>query len=176
MSIFTNNQASSMEEAQEYTAALIGLVGDRDPLAVLRTTEGALREAIGGVDPEQLAKPEAPGKWSVRQVLAHLADSDVVLGWRLRMIIAHDRPAITGYDQDLWADRLHYNDVDPEWSIDTFGVLRRWNLRLWENATDEELARAGVHSERGDESVAHLMRMYAGHDILHLNQIARILK
>ena len=175
MSIFTNNMASAKEEAAGYTAAVLGLVENRDPLEVLRSAPSVLRELIAGVDPTVLARPEAPGKWSIRQVLAHLADSDVVLGWRLRMILAHDSPEITGYDQDLWAERLHYDDVDPQLAIDTYGTLRRWNLRLFENATDAELNRYGVHTERGKESVAHLIRMYAGHDILHQRQIQRIL-
>jgi hypothetical protein len=176
MSIFTNSAASSKEEAQEYTAALLGLVEGRNPLDVLQQTPANLRAAIEGIDPARLAKPEAPGKWSVRQVLAHLVDSDIVLGWRFRMILAHDRPEIQGYDQDLWAGRLHYDEADPALAVDTFGALRRWNLSLLKRASAEDLARAGVHSERGEESVGHLLKMYAGHDTLHLRQIARILQ
>jgi DinB superfamily len=176
MSIFTNNAASSKAEAREYTAALIGLIGEREPLAVLQQTEVALREEIAVIDAARLSKPEAPGKWSVRQVLAHLADSEIVFGWRLRMALAHDRPDIQGYDQDLWAARLHYQEAEPGQSIETFAALRRWNLRLLLHASAEELARFGVHSERGEESVAHMIRLYAGHDTLHLRQIARILE
>jgi len=176
MSIFSNPAATSAEDAREYTAAVLGLVEGREALDVLRGTSAALRAAVAGVDSARLSKPEAPDKWSVRQVLAHLVDSEIVWGWRLRMTLAHDRPAITGYDQDRWAEHLHYADADPQQAIETFEVLRRWNLKLLEHATDEDLARVGVHSERGEESVAHLMKMYAGHDILHLRQIARILQ
>ena len=124
--------------------------------------------------PAQLRTPEAPGKWSIAQVLRHLADSDVVWGWRMRLILAQDRPPITGYDQDLWADRLHYAESDPAESLDTFRVLRRDNLKLIERATPEDLKRVGVHSERGEESAGYLMRLFAGHDLLHLRQIDRI--
>lgn len=124
--------------------------------------------------PAQLRTPEAPGKWSIAQVLRHLADSDVVWGWRMRLILAQDRPPITGYDQDLWADRLHYADADAAESLDTFRVLRRDNLKLIERATPEDLKRIGVHSERGEESAGYLMRLFAGHDLLHLRQIDRI--
>ena len=175
MSIFTNNKSSAKEEAAQYTGALLGLVGEQDPMNVLRTSPDVAAEMIRGVDSTRLSKPEAPGKWSVRTVLAHLADSDVVWAWRLRMIIAEDTPEITGYDQDRWADNLHYADVDPEMAITTYRTLRRWNLRLLENASPEVLKRYGVHSERGHESVEHLIRMYAGHDLLHLRQIERIL-
>lgn len=176
MSIFTNPASSSKEEAAAYTAALLDLLGARLPLEVLEQTEASARKAIAAIDAVRLGKPEAPGKWSVRQVLAHLADSDLVWGWRLRMILAHDRPAIQGYDQDAWASRLHYAEAEPEQSLEVFAALRRWNLRLIKGATSEELQRVGVHSERGEETVQHLMRLYAGHDLLHLKQIARILQ
>ena len=174
MSVFTNPASSSKEQGQQYTAAVIGLVGDAQPLSILTTTEARLREAIRGLNAEQLAKPEAPGKWSITAVLRHLADSEIVWGWRLRMVLAHDRPQITGYDQDAWADRLKYGEADAENSIAEFAVLRNGNLRLLNQATPEDMKRFGVHSERGEESVAHMMKLYAGHDILHLNQVERI--
>lgn len=108
------------------------------------------------------------------QVLAHLADSDLVWGWRLRLILAQDRPPLTGYDQDAWSRRLGYAGIDPSDSVEMFRVLRRANLRLIERAAPEDLQRVGVHVERGDETLAHQRRLYAGHDILHLNQLERI--
>jgi hypothetical protein len=118
--------------------------------------------------------PEAPGKWSVNEVLQHLADSELVFGWRIRLLLAHDRPTITGYDQDRWAERLGYAEGDPRDAIERFGVLRRANLRLLERASPADLQRVGVHAERGEESLAHIIRLYAGHDLLHLRQIERI--
>jgi uncharacterized damage-inducible protein DinB len=174
MSIFTNRASQSAAEAKEYTAALLGLIGDRDPMDVLTTTTAGLRHAVDGLSPAELARPEAPGKWSVAQVVQHLADSDLVWGWRLRMVLAHDRPQITGYDQDLWATRLRYDLAKLDEALDQFRVLRAANLRLLARATPEDLRRVGVHSERGEESVAHMIKMYAGHDLLHLRQIDRI--
>ena len=175
MSIFTNPASSSKEEAAAYTVALLDLLGAREPLEVMEQTTGQLRKAIDGLHPDRLAQPEAAGKWSVRHVLAHLADSEVVFGWRLRVILAQDRPPIQGYDQDAWAQNLGYDEADPALSIETFGALRRWNLRLITRAAPEALQRVGIHSERGEESVAHLMKLYAAHDLLHINQINRIL-
>jgi DinB family protein len=109
-------------------------------------------------------------------VLRHLADSDIVWGWRMRMVLAHLRPTLTGYDQDLWADRLKYAEADAEQSLREFAVLREGNLRLLTGASPEDLERVGVHAERGEESVAHMMKLYAGHDLLHLQQIERIRK
>ena len=143
-------------------------------MSVLRDTPSAAARALEGLTPSQLRQPEAPGKWSIAQVLQHLADSDLVWGWRLRLILAHDRPPITGYDQDLWAERLHYADADPVQALDELRVLRRGNLWLLDRATPQDLKRVGVHSERGEESVEYLIGLYAGHDLLHLRQIARI--
>ena len=95
-------------------------------------------------------------------MLQHLADSDLVWGWRVRLILAQDRPTITGYDQDLWAERLRYDEADPAESLETFGVLRRGNLRLIERASPADLARVGVHAERGEESVGQLRGFMPG--------------
>ena len=117
MSIFTNPASSSKEEAAAYTAALLGLLGEQDPLEVLAATSAAVRALVDGVDPGRLQRLEAPGKWSVRHVLAHLADSEIVGGWRYRLILAHDRPPIQGYDQDAWASGAPLTDptsaLDP---------------------------------------------------------------
>ena len=174
MSVLTNSLSDSPEQAREYTAAILGLLGERDPLDVLRTTGDALKAAFSGVDERVVGTPEAPGKWSMRQVARHLADSEIVWGWRLRLVLGQDRPRITGYDQDAWAAGLHYDQANVGESIEEFTVTRRSNLRLLSGATPEDLARVGIHSERGEESVAHMMRMYAGHDLLHLRQLARI--
>src|SRR5688500_7689351 len=122
MSIFTNPAASSAAEAKEYVSAILGLLGDRTPLDVLRATEAELRRRIKDVPPALLLKREAPGKWAVNHVLQHLADSDLVWGWRLRMVLAHDRPQITGYDQDAWADRLRYEEADADEALEMFAV------------------------------------------------------
>jgi uncharacterized damage-inducible protein DinB len=174
MSVFSNTSKDSAEDRAKYSGAVLDLLGSREPMDVLRDTPEAATRAIAGLTAAQLRAPERPGKWSIAHVLRHLADSEVVWGWRMRLILAHDRPTITGYDQDLWADRLHYQEADAGDSLDAFRVLRRDNLKLLERATPDDLKRVGVHSERGEESVGHLMRLFAGHDLLHLNQIDRI--
>lgn len=174
MSIFTNAASRSKEEAKAYTAAVLGLVGDAAPLDILQKTELQLASLIRGLSKSQRARREAPGKWSINHVLRHLADSEIVWGWRMRMALAHDRPPITGYDQDAWADKLGYGEADAEESIREFGVLRTGNLRLLSKASPDDMRRVGVHTERGEESVGHMIKLYAGHDLLHLNQIARI--
>ena len=174
MSVFTNPASGAAGYAAAYVAAVLDLVGDRDPLSVMRETIDVLPQAIAGLSPQQLRQPERPGKWSVAQVLQHLADSEIVTAWRIRLILAQDRPPLTGYDQDLWADRLGYADADPQAALELFTVVRRANLRLHERATPEDLNRGGLHVERGDESIGHLRRLAAGHDLLHRRQIERI--
>jgi len=174
MSIFTNPASSSLADARSYTAAILDLLGPREPIGVLRDTPALLRRGIAGLTEAQLGQPEAPGKWSIRQMIQHMSDAELVWGYRLRMVLAQDRPPLTGYDQDLWASRLHYEGSDVEATLDLIGALRRAHLRLLDNAAPEDFTRIGVHAERGEESVAHMVRMFAGHDLLHLRQLERI--
>jgi hypothetical protein len=174
MSVFTNAASASQEEAAAYVPAVLGLLGDRDPLDVLRTTPAALEALTRGMTSDRLTRLERAGKWSIRHVLQHLADSELMWGVRLRLVLAQDRPTLTGYDQDLWAERLHYDRADAEQAARDFTVLRQANLRLLMQASPADLDRAGVHVERGEETVRHMMRLYAGHDLLHLRQIERI--
>src|ERR671911_508845 len=175
MSVFSNRAIDPPQERAKYPAAILELVGGREPMSILRQTPAAASRAIEGLSAAQLHRPEAPGKWAIIQVLQHLADSDLVWGWRMRLILAQDRPTLTGYDQDLWADRLHYADADASQALETLHVLRRGNLALIERATPEDLTRVGVHAERGEESAGYLIGLYAGHDLLHLRQLDRII-
>jgi len=174
MSVFTHSASSSPEEIAGYVKAVLGLVEGRDPIGVLRATPQALRDAVAPLDTRELRVPEPGGKWSINEALQHLADSDLVFGWRIRLILAHDRPVITGYDQDLWAGRLHYSEGNPAEALERFAVLRRSNVGLLERASEDDLRRPGLHTERGEETLALVIRLYAGHDLLHLRQIERI--
>ena len=174
MSVFSNPASSTPADTAAYVSALLGLLGNKDPVVVLHEMPGALQRFLETVPAAIVTSPEAPGKWSIRDVIQHLADSELVGGFRLRMILAHDRPPLMGYDQDLWANRLRYCDVDVRDALEQFTALRRANARIWERLTPADLTRVGVHSERGEESLEHLRRLYAGHDLLHLRQLERI--
>lgn len=174
MSQFSAVASTAVADAAAYTAAILGALGARDPLEVLRTTPAAVRQAVAGLPEPVVSAPERPGKWSMVQVVQHLADSELVGAFRYRMILAHDRPAIPGYDQDRWAERLRYAESDLEPALRQLEAVRAANLRLLERTTPEERRRVGIHAERGEESVEHTMRMYAGHDLVHLRQLARI--
>lgn len=174
MSNLTNNASTAAAQAQAYIDSILQALGSRDPLEVLAEMPGALRQAVAGLTPQQEATPERPGKWSVRQVVQHLADSELVGGFRFRMVIAHDAPELPGYDQDLWAERLGYQESDLATALEEFTALRHANLRLLRRATSEDLRRVMRHAERGEESLGHLIKLYAGHDLVHLAQIRRI--
>jgi len=174
MSVFTNSASSSPAQTKQYVAALLDLLGESDPMEVLRRTPEALGRTLNQFSATEAKRPEAAGKWSAGDVLQHLADSELVWAYRLRMVLAHDRPHLTGYDQDLWAQRLRYEEGDPEEALERFGVLRRSNLNLLETASEQDLQRVGLHAERGEETLKHLIGLYAGHDLLHLRQLERI--
>lgn len=175
MTIFTNPADAAPEAAADYIEAVLGKLGDRDPGEILTGTPDELGRLVGEAPAATLRTPEAPGRWSVGEVLAHLADSELVWAFRLRMALGQERPALAGYDQDAWGRRLAYADIEPSASVDRFAFVRRWNLALLDRLPDEALDRVGVHAERGEESVRHMVRLYAGHDLVHLSQIRRIL-
>lgn len=163
-----------VDKPGEYAQGLLNRLGDREPLEVLGSLGTALRGFFDGLPDDAIRQPEKPGKWSMIEVANHLADSDLVVGFRLRMILAHDRPEIVAYDQDLWANRLRYREAKLADVLDQLEAVREANLRIARRLTPEELGRFGVHAERGGESVGYLLRLAAGHDLVHLDQLARI--
>ncbi|MFW6088855.1 MAG: DinB family protein [Gemmatimonadota bacterium] len=175
MTIFTNPADAAPEAAAAYIEAVLGTLGARDPIEVLGGTPGELERLVRDVPPALLRRPESPGRWSVGEVLAHLADSELVWAFRLRMVLGQERPSLAGYDQDAWAEGLSYADLDPSSSLERFDFVRRWNLALLGSVPEQALDRVGVHAERGEESVRHMIRLYAGHDLVHLAQLRRIL-
>ncbi|MGH7694931.1 MAG: DinB family protein, partial [Gemmatimonadaceae bacterium] len=102
------------ETAEQYIARLLAALGERDPFEVLSQTASLLYSAIAGLDAAALNTPEGPGLWSMRQVIQHLSDSELVVAFRIRIVLAHDRPTLASYDQEVWAARLHYEQADVE--------------------------------------------------------------
>ncbi|MEM1041811.1 MAG: DinB family protein [Bacteroidota bacterium] len=175
MSDLTLPGDSPPEVVDRYRAALTKALGDADPYAVLRAMPAWCADVLSETALDRLRMPEAEGKWSVADVVHHLADSDLVWSNRLRRVLAEDRPRIPGYDQDRWADRLGYASQPPDLSVGLFQAVRAANLRLLDAASEHDLQRVGLHGERGEESIADMVRLYAGHDLVHRAQIERIL-
>ena len=174
MSVFTNSKNAAKEHAFRYTEAVLEMLGERDPLEVLSSHVPSLKKLVKGLTPEQLRMRESPRKWSILEVLGHLSDTEIVYRYRLRMIVAEPGCIIVGYDQDAWAKRLKYQEQDPADVMKEIEVFRNSTLRWLRTLGDVELNRAGEHDERGEESVRHIMKMVAGHDLLHRRQIERI--
>ncbi|HEX2253364.1 MAG TPA: DinB family protein [Thermoanaerobaculia bacterium] len=157
-----------------YVQSLLDRLGERDPMVVQAETVPAIRRVVQGMSADALHRPERPGKWSVAAVVRHLADNEWVHGWRYRRILTEEQPEISGYDQDVWSARFGYDGAEFAESLALFDTLRRANLRLLAALGPEELARTGRHAERGEESVERMRRLLAAHDLVHLEQIARI--
>ncbi len=172
---FSNPAGDAAAAAPAYIRALLDLLGSRDPFDVLPELVPWLDARLRDVGDETLRRPEAPGKWSCIEVIQHLADSEIVYGFRGRMVLSEDRPALQGFDQDRWAARFHYAGAPRDLALRQLGGLRGANLRLWRSLAPEQLQRVGMHSERGPESVDRMLRLMAAHDLVHRRQIERIL-
>jgi hypothetical protein len=172
---FSNPAGNAAAAASGYVRALLDLLGSQDPVAVLGELLPWLDQRIRGVPEAALRRPEKPGKWSAIEVIQHLADSDLVTGYRIRTVLSEDRPPLHGYDQDRWATEFRYRNVALEQAVAQLRGLRTATLALCRNLTSAQLDRVGLHSERGPESTAHILRLMAAHDLVHRRQIARIL-
>lgn len=161
--------------AAAYTRALLNVLGTRDPLDVLQELIPWLTGRTSALEKAILRRAEAPGKWSVIEVVQHLADSDLVFGFRLRMILTENKPPLQGYDQDAWARTFQYGDVELDTALDQLRGLRAANFHVLRRVSAAQLDRVGLHSERGPESAGALLRLMAGHDLVHRRQIDRIL-
>ena len=163
-----------VDQARAYQQSLLDALGADDPAEAQAATPARIRRLIAEAGPDLRTRPE-PAEWSVLECVGHVADGEIVLAWRYRLVLAHDHPEITGYDQDLWVDGLRHNADDPEALVRTFEALRVANVALWRRSTPEERARVGIHRERGPESFDLMFRMLAGHDRIHLDQADRAL-
>jgi hypothetical protein len=163
------------ETPQQYIQRLLGNVGGQDPVKVQSATSKKLERLIKGVSTARLRKRPEPHKWSVAEILAHLADVEIVIGWRMRSILGAPGIPVQAFDQDSWVTALHYNKRDPHLSLTQLRAAREANLVLLKSLTPEQWKHFGMHSERGQESIEHIVRMIAGHDLNHIQQIEGIL-
>ena len=174
MSVDTNPSISTPGDSYQYGSEVLEQLGGRDPLAVLEALPVALANEITGLSLEELRRPEAPGKWSMIEVIQHLADAELVWAYRLRLILSEDRPMLPGYNQDDWANRLHYSEASLDEAFDQIRIFRAANLRLINSLSHEQLQRVGIHQQRGPETIEHMIQLYAGHDLIHRRQLTRI--
>src|SRR5215210_803176 len=146
---------------------ILGWLGGRDAAAIQGATPAQLRGVVA--DAGDLARvPPEPTECSVFECVAHICDAELVTAGRYRWILAHDRPEILPYDQDLWIDRFH---ADRDESLDelmsVFEPLRAADIALWHETPADDRARYGIHRERGPESYELTFKLTAGHDLFH---------
>lgn len=163
------------ETPKQFMERILSYVEGQEPLAVQAATAGRLGQLIKGVSMSELRRRPAPGKWSVSEIIAHLADGEIVGGFRMRFILGSPGSPVAAYDQDKRVTSGHYDRRDPQKSVELFRVLRQANLALLDSLTPEQWKQYGIHSERGQESIEHIARFFAGHDVNHIQQIERIL-
>jgi hypothetical protein len=176
-SIDSNSRGFIVKETiQQYMQRINGYMEGKQPLAVQTATAKKLERLIKGVPTAKLRKRPASDKWSVSEILAHLADAEMVGGFRMRLILGAPGTPIAAFDQDSWVTSGHYEKRDPRKSLELFRTLRAANLALLKSLTPEQWKHYGMHAERGQETIERIVSMFAGHDINHLQQIEGILK
>jgi DinB superfamily len=147
-------------------------IGDGAPLDIMSATSRRLRELIETIGPERMDSPPGPGKWSARDIVAHLADSEIAIGFRLRQTLAEDHHVIQPFDQDRWA--TSYPASDARLAIEAFTALRAWNLALIRSVKPEDFSKPVTHPERGTMTFQTVVETVAGHDRNHLKQLEAI--
>jgi hypothetical protein len=165
------------ESFLEYRTRILGYLGSRDPVGVLRVTPSQVARLLTGASRVVLTTRPALGKWSVLEIVAHLADAELALSWRIRNAIAAPGVALAWWDESVWAERLGYQNIPWRASVGRFKALRLANLALLRSlpltAWD---ACYGTHATRGRQSVRDFVTLEAAHDLNHLRQIRALIQ
>ena len=172
----TMAQTGPLVSANAYREKLFKLLGERNPFEVLAQTATTLAEIVGKHSAALLRARPFEGKWTPNEVIGHLTDSEWVYGYRLRLILCEDNPTILGTKQDSWVASLRHNEREPSELVEIFRALRQLNLTVWRGTSPTDLERTGQHNERGRESLGVMLRLLAGHDLSHLDQIRRYIQ
>jgi uncharacterized damage-inducible protein DinB len=147
-------------------------LGDARPNDVLDMTAITIARLIRNGDPESLTRSPAPGKWSIRDILCHLADCEISFGYRLRQTVAEEHHVIQPFDQEAWASAFAMLDAHD--ALDAFSSLRRWNMLFIRAVSPAAESKTVRHPERGDMTFRTIVETMAGHDINHLRQIENL--
>lgn len=159
------------ETPQQYTRRVLGYLEGKQPMEILAATPRQIARLIKGVSGKKLSQRPASDTWSVTEILAHLADSELVYGFRIRLILEGGSPPIQATEQDRWARFSDYSKQDPALSLEAIRTNRERLVRLLRNLPPESWDLHGIHSERGKETVTRVVEMLAGHDVNHVKQI-----
>jgi len=163
------------ETFSEYKARIRSYVTGEDPLLLQAKAPDILTSLVEGLSSEVLGRRPAPLKWSIREIVAHLADDELVGAYRIRLILSSPGTAIQAFDQDVWARTGRYGSAELKESLVLYRILRQQNLKLMHSLNSEEWDMFGIHAERGVESLRDIAMYFAGHDINHFRQVESIL-
>jgi uncharacterized damage-inducible protein DinB len=147
-------------------------LGERDARQTISETPEKLTELSHKLGPNGFERASGPGKWTIAEILCHLADCEIAFGFRLRQALAEPHHTIQPFDQDAWA--RNYRQLDVHAALETFSVLRRWNAAFIKAAPQEAYSKAVTHPERGTMTFQTLVETMAGHDLHHLRQLEAI--
>lgn len=164
-----------MPDTAEYLARIREHATGGNPLDLQKQSPEVIAELIAGVPAEKLTTRPAMDKWSIGEILAHLAEDEIVTAWRYRQMVEHSGTELAGFDQDLWARMGQYASRAPQDSLQLFRLLRTANLQFLQKLTPEQWECSGIHAERGRITVRDLAVHMAGHDANHIEQIRKIL-
>lgn len=165
-----------ISDPKAYQQKLCDLVGDKDPIKSMAATGAKLRTIVETHDADLLRSRPFEGKWTPCEIIGHMTDGEWTFGFRIRHMLCDKEPKLTGMDQDLWVEHQRHNEREPAELVDMFECLRAYNLVLWDKMEEEDLKKTAVHAERGPESLMLTMRMIAGHDLSHLDQLKRYIE
>jgi hypothetical protein len=144
----------------------------RPVMEILAETPGAIASLLEKMGPGRAFEAPAPGKWSAGEIVAHLADCELVFGFRLRQTLAEDNPTVQPFDQDKWSG--NYKTIEPPEAFAAFSAFRKWNLLMLESALPTAAERKVTHPERGTMTFQTIVETMAGHDRNHLGQLEGI--
>ena len=147
-------------------------LADRDPLPVIAATPQRLAAQLDRLGQDGMERPYAPGKWNTRQILCHLADTELVFAFRLRQALAEDHHVVQPMDQDKWA--ANYDAYGARAALEVFTAVRKWNLALLAVVPPAVMSKPVTHPERGQLTFRVLVEIMAGHDLNHLKQMEGI--
>lgn len=139
----------------------------------LRDFPTRLTRAIDGLSDEALRRPEAEGKWSIAEVIAHLAQFELIVGHRIRSIVSADTPPLVAFDQERWVRDVYRGEPAAE-LIEQLAAIRSINLKFLERLREDEWSRAGIHPQYGHNTIRQLIDRFEKHQEKHLGQIERI--
>ena len=165
-----------MVDSEDYKSRLKAYTHGRDYVQMLRESPGVIVDLLRGVPDEVLHRSPVPGKWSIAEILAHLADDEIATAWRYRQMLENPGCTLPGFDQDAWARMANNAESIPQDSLDLYRSLRQANLRVLERLSTDQWNSWGVHLERGSITVEEMARHMAGHDVNHIEQIRKILE